>query len=143
MNVNKRKKKLLFSVRTAGSLAGLIIVSGYLLIILSASVGTLLFQSDISETNVHAILNTLVPASEQGVTVQGKIQNTTTSLEAVRIPINAQDIKLSISSFISSLEWHSLRNLLAAAFLTLWLGYMLRVMSILAETQLVDYQSAG
>ena len=66
MNFNKRKKKLLFSVRTASSLAGLIIVSGYLLIILSASVGTLLFQSDISETNVHAILNTLVPASEQG-----------------------------------------------------------------------------
>lgn len=143
MNFDKRKKKLLFSVKTASSLAGLIIVSGYLLIVLSAAVGTLLFQSDISGNSVHAMLNTFVPDSEQRMIVQGKFQNTATSLEAIKTSINSEDLKLSISNFITSLELNSLWILLAAAFLTLWSGYMLRVMSILAETQLIDYQSAS
>lgn len=141
MSIDKRKKKLLSSVRTASSLASLMIVSGYVLIILSTAVGSLLFQSDISGENVDSILSTIAPDSEPTTADQDEIKNT--SLAAVKAPMNAQTVKLGISDFIASLDWNNLWKLLTAAFLVLWFGYVLRVMSILTETQLIDYQSAG
>ena len=106
------------------------------MLILSVIVGAVLIETDIRGASVDTFLDSVSPATDQPVTAEPASKR----IDVIMASIDTQNIKSSVSSVVSALEWDDFWRLLMVTFLILWLGYVLRVMAVLAETQLIDFQ---
>ena len=144
MNIAKRKRKHLSAIKTAHTLAGTFIFAGFLLILIGAAVGTYLFQTDISGTSTAAVIDSIIPAptAEQSSPDAIETDSLDAGIAAVAGAVHTLGVKERSRSILETLEWDDLWDILIIAFMVLWFGYVLRVLSILAETQFIDFEKS-
>ena len=110
MNVLKRKKKHLSTVRTSRLIANLIILAGFLLLFLGIA---------------YPVLPELI-----------KSAGLTQIVEASGIEILASTI--SSESESSQLNWANAVKILGISLYALFSGYLLKLLSALLESQIID-----
>ena len=127
-NLDRRYKAHLSTLGSARSVSSMFILAGLLFIFTAFVFGYLLLQAPAQ--NQDAVLEAVAILDE----------NSSDSEETVSAPTDtATTIKSHITQLLLKLEWSHIFAMLVGALGLIWFGYVLRVLTIVGETQLVVF----
>ena len=127
-NIDRRYAKHLSSLSSARTISGLFIFVGVMSLFIAIALGSLSIQSKLSNQNTE-----VAASAENTIATDTEQENATASLA------NPAAIKSFINQSLASIESIHIWVLILSAFVLLWFGYVLRVLTIVGETQLVEF----
>ena len=127
-NIDRRYAKHLSSLSSARTISGLFIFVGVMSLFIAIALGALSVQNKLSNENTE-----LAPSAENTIGTDTEQENAAASLA------NPAAIKSFINQALASIDSIHIWILILCAFVLLWFGYVLRVLTIVGETQLIEF----